>query len=185
MYYILKFLCYIPFKLLCITKVINKKNLPKKGQKLIISCNHQSFFDIVILGMSLPYKIHFIAKKELKKNFFMRCLFRWVNAIVIDRENMDFESLKKIIKLLKENKVVCIFPEGTRNKTEDMALPFKQGIEVISQKTNTPILVTAIGKNPGIFRKNKLYIGEVYICEKGKENLKELENQTAKLIREE
>ncbi len=182
MYYFLKILLFIPLRLLCFTKIINKKNLPKKGEKLIVCCNHQSGWDVAILVLCLPYKMHFIAKKELYKNKFLAWILKNVHAICIDRENMSIDSMKQMLRLLKDNKVICIFPEGTRNKTDNDLLPFKEGIEVIAQKTNTPILITAISKKPKPFKINKLYIGETYYCEKGIDNKKILEEKTLALL---
>ena len=177
MYYFLKILLYIPLKLMCWGKLKNKHKLPPKGEKLLIVCNHQSNWDIVILFTCLPYKIRFIAKKELAKNRLCKWFFKSIGVIFIDRENVSIESMKEILRALKNNEIVCFFPEGTRNKTNEYLLDFKRGVETIAQKTKTPILITAIEKGIKPFKINKYYIIEKYQCQKDIDNTEIIKNK--------
>lgn len=42
--------------------------------------------------------------------------------------------------MLKKGEVIEIFPEGTRNKTDNLILPFKDGVVKIAKKTNSLIV---------------------------------------------
>ena len=46
---------------------------------------------------------------------------------------------------------MCIFPEGTRNKTEDLVLPFKEGSFKMAEKTGCPIIPMALTNTSAIF----------------------------------
>ena len=47
--------------------------------------------------------------------------------------------------------VICIFPEGTRNGTDQDFLPFHEGSFKIAEKADVPVLpITMVGTN-GIF----------------------------------
>ena len=63
------------------------------------------------------------------------------------REN-DREALTAILRGIKQIKddeyCVGVYPEGTRNATEDTLLPFKSGCFKIATKTNCPIVVMSI-----------------------------------------
>ena len=61
---------WLPIRLLFPTKVIGKKNLPKK-KGAVLTCNHYSNMDCIIIDVFLNKKVRFLAKKELFKNKFV------------------------------------------------------------------------------------------------------------------
>ena len=76
-------------------------------------------------------------------------------SLPLDREN-DREALRSILKaiqFLKDDKAsIAVFPEGTRNKTDEPLLPFRAGAFKIAQKANVPIVVCALGNTRAILR---------------------------------
>ena len=55
------------------------------------------------------------------------------------------EFVEKAIDVLKENKVIGIFPEGTINRGKDITLPFKIGSVKMAHDTNSylvPFVIT-------------------------------------------
>lgn len=54
------------------------------------------------------------------------------------------ESFENAINLLKEEKSIGIFPEGTRNKTDQLLLPLRKGTTLLAKKTNAKIIPFAI-----------------------------------------
>ncbi len=97
--------------------------------------NHQSMLDIIILEAISNIDFAWIAKEELGRGFFVGELLKRPNMILVDRE--DKKGLLKLLKDVKDrlekNRVIAIFPEGTRSKNGDM-LEFKQGAKVIAEK---------------------------------------------------
>jgi len=161
-YWFFKILLFIPVKLLFPTKIIGKKNIIKK-EKTILICNHQSIFDVIILLIAYPKKIYFLGKKELFNNKFKAWLFRSLGVISVDRKNVQIASVKQVLKLLKENKTIGIFPEGTRNKNENSEgelQEIKNGVVMFSIKSNAQIQPTMIQRKPKFFRRNKIVFGE-------------------------
>ncbi len=119
-------------------QIIGKENLPEDGYLLV--GNHKSSLDILLVAYALKkYNPRFMAKKEFFENRLMKWLFEKVGAFPIDRQSIDISAVKKAIKLLKENNVVVIFPEGTRNTNEEM-LPFKKGVASISIIGNSKVV---------------------------------------------
>lgn len=48
--------------------VIGKENIPKDN-KYVVTCTHESYNEVIMLGMALvPNEIHYMAKKELFNN---------------------------------------------------------------------------------------------------------------------
>jgi 1-acyl-sn-glycerol-3-phosphate acyltransferase len=61
---------------------------------------------------------------------------------------------------LKNGEKLCIFPEGTRNKTDEEMLPFHHGAAAIAIKCKAPIVPMVIYKKPRYFRMTHILVGE-------------------------
>lgn len=119
-------------------KIVGKENLPDTGYLLV--GNHKSGLDILLVAYALrKYNPRFMAKKEFFENPILKWLFEKVGAFPIDRQSLDLTAVKKAIRLLKDNNIVVIFPEGTRNTKEEM-LPFKKGVASISMISNSKVV---------------------------------------------
>ncbi|WP_414049961.1 lysophospholipid acyltransferase family protein [Macrococcus animalis] len=139
-------------------KVIGKENIPQ-NEAFIVTCNHRSMVEIIILAMALyPKEVHYMAKQELFKGKLLDRFFRSCNAFPVNRDNPGPSTIKTPVKLIKENKIVGIFPSGRR---EDNA-PMKKGAATISVMSKSKILPAAYeGPNKFkdvIFGKDKCYI---------------------------
>lgn len=121
--------------------VIGKENVPKDNQ-YVVTCTHESYNEVIMLGMAIyPNQIHYMAKKELFSNKWGGKFLTALNAFPVDRENPGPSTLKRPIKLLKENKTVGIFPTGHRTSAE--GAPLKRGAATIAMLGKTPILPAA------------------------------------------
>ncbi|WP_164214404.1 1-acyl-sn-glycerol-3-phosphate acyltransferase [Virgibacillus sp. YIM 98842] len=147
------------------------ENKPESGS-YIIACTHTGWVDILWLGVAmLPKQIHYMAKKELFKNAFLKTLMNGLNAFPVDRENPGPSTIKIPRKLLREGKMVGIFPSGTRTDEE---VPLKRGAVTIAGYSKAPILPVAyVGPNnfKDLFTrvKPKLIYGEpIYLNEEVK-----------------
>ena len=79
--------------------------------------------------------------------------------IPIDRKNTDLRAMKKSIKLIKSGGILGIFPEGTRHKSGDMQ-EAENGVGVIIQMCNVPVLPVYIDRKFRLFRKTNIYFFE-------------------------
>ena len=70
------------------------------------------------------------------------------------------QALKTCLKTLKNGKKLIIFPEGTRNKTNERLLHIKGGAGVLAAKTGVNVVPMYIKEKSRIFRRNYLYVGE-------------------------
>ena len=121
------------------------ENIPTDRAVLYVG-NHRSYFDIIITYARCPRLTGYIAKKDMEKVPLLRTWMRRLHCLFIDRENVK-EALKTIlagIDNVKNGISMCIFPEGTRNKTDDLMLPFKEGSFKIAEKSGCPIIPMAI-----------------------------------------
>lgn len=138
------------------TTVIGRERIPKNQAVLYVG-NHRSFFDILIIYTLVPDLTGFVAKKEMEKIPFLSTWMRLVNCLFLDRNDMK-QGLKVIlegIEKLKSGISICIFPEGTRNKSEDETelLPFKEGSLKMAEKSGCLIIPVAMNNNAAIYEK--------------------------------
>ncbi len=163
----MNFLHKIPvffFSLLYPLKVYGKENIPNDGT--IIVCNHFRAIDCGFIFRAYNKDVKFLAKNELFKNKLFAKIIKSYGAIPIDRDNPDMKSLLAAIKHVKEGHKLCIFPEGTRNKTKTNKLQeIKGGSVVFAVKAKCPIVPIMIDKKSRIFRKTHMIIGKPFTLE--------------------
>lgn len=123
------------------TKVEGLENFPK-DKPFIVVANHQSNWDLLIVGSNIPKRTVAIGKKSLKWIPFFGQMFWLGGNVLIDRGNKE-EAMKsmKITKnlLLNDNVNIYFFAEGTRNKGKNM-LPFKKGAFITAVNAGVPIV---------------------------------------------
>jgi len=140
-------------------KVIGKENIPE-DKSIIIVANHTTAIDPILLACAFPYQIRFMAKDEFRQNSFTRKLMNGLGAVFVKRGEADLAAIRTMIKLLKEENAIGIFPEGSRNHDTELQ-DFKSGPVFIAYKTSCRILPVGI-KNAKDFlcfwRKDKAII---------------------------
>ena len=145
------------------TKIINKKNMPKKGTKCIVASNHFSIWDAMIYHVYFGRRYRALAKKELYKNKMFTFVLKSLGGIPVDRDQISPSTYKETMAALNKNKQVIIFPEGTRNKSDNDELQgAKTGLVIFASKGDAPIVPVVLYKKPRFFRKNYMIIGEPF-----------------------
>lgn len=127
------------FKIYYNPTIINKEVIPKTGPILIVG-NHKHVFDQCLTIMATKRVIHYMAKKEYFDSK-MAWFFKFVGCISVDRSIKDKKATDEALYILNNSGAVGLFPEGTRNKTNDIfLLPFKFGTVSMAKKTNATII---------------------------------------------
>ncbi len=154
----------LPVRFCFPAKIIGKENIPKGG--CIISSNHTSNLDAILLAMHTWEKKYYLAKKELFSNKLSSSFYKSIGCIKIDRQKSDVNAIKNSLKVLKDNKKLVIFPEGTRNNNENMELgEVKHGVAMFATKARVPIVPMFVQKKPRLFRRTKIFIGKPFELE--------------------
>jgi len=176
----------VVFRIIFRIEVTGIENIPPKG-KVIICSNHVSVLDPIIVGISIPRRIYFMAKKELFNNKIFGKILEKLGAFPVDRDGADLSAIRNSLKILKSENVLGIFPEGTRIKKEDIDNA-KPGIAMISIKSKAPIIPVYIDTQYKLFRKVKVLIGkqltteEYYEQKLNLDNYKEISRQVMSVI---
>ncbi len=139
--------------------VIGEENVPKDQPVLYIP-NHRSYFDILLIYSKVPGLTGFVAKDKMHSYYILRDWMKKLYCLFLNRDNPR-EGLKTIlqgIEYIKEGISICIFPEGTRNKTDGPMLEFKEGSFKIAEKTGCLIVPIALTNTAEIFENHMPWI---------------------------
>ncbi|MFT5593590.1 MAG: 1-acyl-sn-glycerol-3-phosphate acyltransferase [Oceanicoccus sp.] len=108
----------------------------------IVVANHQSNWDLFIVGSIVPKRTVSVGKKSLKWVPLFGQLYWLAGNVLIDRGNprkaMEAMAITKEA-LTTKNTNIWFFAEGTRNKGKNM-LPFKKGAFVTAINAGVPII---------------------------------------------
>ena len=136
--------------------IIGKENIPKEGAILIVG-NHKHLYDQCLSIISTKRFIKYMAKREYFDNKKTRWFFKAVGCISVDRSVHDGKAKGEAIETLKNGGAIGLFPEGTRNKTQEFLLPYKFGAVSMAKKTDAYLVPFGI-TGDYIFRSKNLVI---------------------------
>lgn len=131
----LRFILGPIFKLYYNPTIIGKENIPESGSILIVG-NHKHLMDQCLAIISTKRPIHYMAKKEYFDGKFA-WFFKLAGCIPVDRSKKDENAKSSGLEVLNNGLVLGLFPEGTRNRTDNFLLPFKFGAVSMANKTDS------------------------------------------------
>lgn len=148
------------------TKVdyIGLENVPNDTPVLYVG-NHRSFFDIVLTYPKVPRPTGYISKKEIERVPLLNIWMRNLHCLFLDRKDIKagMQTILEAINLIKEGKSICIFPEGTRSKTEGELLPFNEGSFKIASKADCPIVPITIVNSAAVLENQFPFIKKSHV----------------------
>ena len=135
-------ICTFTICILYRVRVFGRKNVPTKGPVLLLS-NHQSFLDPIFSQSTIWRNFYFIARQSLFEMKFLGPLINSLNTVSIKRDQADVAAMKTIIELLKKNRSVCLYPEGTRTSDGTIA-EIKPGFGLLSRRSGAMVVPVVI-----------------------------------------
>ena len=117
----------------------------RKGENYIVICNHNSFMDVPLTTPFIPKANKTIAKIELARIPLFGLIYKR-GSILVDRKDKDSRagSFKKMKDVIDMGMHMCIYPEGTRNKTTAPLKSFHDGAFKLASDTKKPLLPAII-----------------------------------------
>ena len=180
----LRFILAPIFKLYYNPTIIGKENIPKEGS-ILIEGNHKHLMDQCLAIISTKRVIHYMAKKEYFDGKFA-WFFKLAGCIPVDRSKKDENAKNSGLEVLKNGEVLGLFPEGTRNRTDNFLLPFKFGAVSMANKTDSYLVPFGITGDYKFRSKNlTIRFGKPFkACDDLEKANKKLEEEVAKLMRQ-
>ncbi|WP_457031461.1 lysophospholipid acyltransferase family protein [Kitasatospora sp. P5_F3] len=150
------------------------ENVPRDGG-VILASNHLSFVDSVVIPLTAPRRVYFLAKAEYftgtgLKGALSRALFNALNAVPVERGEIKTAqaALDSALEILHAGKAFGIYPEGTRSldgrlyrgKTGVAWLALTAGVPVVPVALEGPADILPVGKRIPRLRKVTVRFGE-------------------------
>lgn len=143
--HLFRLIFYIIFR----TRVYGQENIPAEGA-VILAANHASNIDPPLMASLIDRPVSYMAKIELFENPIFGAAIRRCHAFSVKRGASDRGAIKAAVNVLKEGRILGLFPEGTRSKTGELQKA-EAGVALIAAMTGAPIVPVAILNSHRIF----------------------------------
>jgi 1-acyl-sn-glycerol-3-phosphate acyltransferase len=144
--FLLRFLAWVLVHLIYRIKKSGTQHIPEQGAALL-ACNHVSFVDAIVLMAASPRPIRFVMDAGIFKVPVLSWIFRTAKAIPIAPAKHDPAAYEKafdeVSRELRDDQLVCIFPEGRITDTGEM-YPFKGGMMKVLERDPVPVIPMAL-----------------------------------------
>lgn len=126
------------------------------GENYVVVCNHNSFMDVPISSPYIPGGNKTIAKIEMAKIPLFGLIYR-TGSVLVDRksEKSRKDSYGQMKKVLAMGLHMCIYPEGTRNKSDQPIKAFHDGAFRLAIDTRKAVVPGIIFNTRGVLPADK------------------------------
>lgn len=153
---VIKYLIRAYYRVMYRVRLEGVENYPLNTGKILCP-NHINLHDPVVIGAFLPDFIHFMAKKETFKFKIFNGFLTYCGGFPVDREGTDVTAIKTSLKILKEEKGLMIFAEGTRNYGTK-PLTVKPGVAMLAVRAKVPVVPVTVDSSYRLFSPIKITI---------------------------
>lgn len=134
-------------------KVLGRENVPRTG-RVILASNHQSFIDSILIPLTAPRRVQFLAKSHYFeghgfRGWVSRVFFTAIGAVPVQRGvgQAAQEALEQSRRIIETGAAFAIYPEGTRS-LDGRLYRGRTGIGWLALTTNTVVVpVGLVGTN--------------------------------------
>ncbi len=143
------------FKLYFRLKIYGRENLEK--ERAIICPNHTSYLDGFIvfcaLPLSLKLRLFFLGLRGYFEVPIIRSMIKLIRIIPVDPSRNIIETMQASFFVLRNKKILCVFPEGARSIKGEVK-EFKKGVSILAEKSGAKIIPAYISGSHRAWRAN-------------------------------
>ncbi len=134
-------------------RVSGLENLPPEGRPCVLVANHASYLDTLLLIEALPRDFAYVAKQELRQQFFARVFLQRLHTRFVERfdPRQGVEHSREFLPALGAGQSLAFFPEGTF-RAEPGLLPFRMGAFVAAAGAGVPLLPVSLHGTRALLR---------------------------------
>ena len=144
--FLMRFLCWLLIHSVYRLRKSGLQHIPESGPA-IITCNHVSFVDALVIMAASPRPIRFVMDHNIFKVPVLSFVFRTAKAIPIApaKENVALrdKAFDDAARALRDGDLVGIFPEGRITDTGEL-YPFRPGVMEILKRQPAPVVPMAL-----------------------------------------
>ena len=133
------------FILTGVRRIFKGKENFKKGANYVVVCNHNSFMDPPLSSPGIPGANKTIAKVEMAKIPLFGVIYKR-GSVLVNRKSEESrkQSYAKMRRVLQMGLHMCIYPEGTRNKTDEPLQRFHDGAFRLAVESGKDVIPAVI-----------------------------------------
>src|SRR5215204_4823492 len=146
------------FVLTGVRRIYKGKENFKKGENYVVICNHRSFMDIPLSSPGIPGANKTIAKAEMAKIPLFGLIYK-SGSVLVNRKSEQSRkaSYIRMKEVLQMGLHMCLYPEGTRNKTEEPLQRFHDGAFKLAAETQKQLIPAVIFYTSIVLPRNKSF----------------------------
>jgi 1-acyl-sn-glycerol-3-phosphate acyltransferase len=146
------------FVLTGVRRIFKGKENFKKGKNYIVICNHRSFMDVPLSSPGIPGANKTIAKADMARIPLFGLIYK-SGSVLVDRKSEQSRkaSYAKMKEVLQMGLHMCLYPEGTRNKTTEPLQRFHDGAFRLALDTQKQIIPAVIFYTNIVLPRNKTF----------------------------
>jgi len=146
------------FVLSGVRRVIKGKEHFKKSVNYVVVCNHNSFMDVPLTSPGIPGTNKTIAKIEMARIPIFGIVYKR-GSVLVNRKSEESRraSYQKMKEVLAMGLHMCIYPEGTRNKTTEPLQRFHDGAFKLAVETGKDVIPSLIFNTKKVLPTDKTF----------------------------
>ena len=168
--------------------------LPPEGPVIVVA-NHHGGVDPFFVAVLTRRPVHFLMAREYYELPVLNWVFRGLRCIPVNRDGNDLSATKTALGLLREGKVIGIFPQGGIRETGDGLGEGKGGVALLAVKASAsvvPVYIAGAPAHSSVLRaflscsRTRVYCGAPFRLThsgSGKPSRRELEAMTQRVLR--
>lgn len=151
-----------PARLAFRVRSFGKENVPS-DRGVLVCANHTAFCDAIVISVSTPVQVKYMAKKEVFGVPVLGSLLKALGAYPVDRKGGDVAALRKTVSLVEEGNAIGIFPQGTRHPHVDpRETEVQNGVGLIAYRAKcdvVPVFIKTKNHHTRFFKKTEVHFG--------------------------
>jgi 1-acyl-sn-glycerol-3-phosphate acyltransferase len=146
------------FTLTGVRRIFKGKSHFRKNENYVVVCNHNTFMDVPLSSPGIPGGNKTIAKSELARIPLFGIMYKR-GSVLVNRKSEESRksSFSRMKQVLAMGLHMCIYPEGTRNKSKEPLQPFHDGAFRLSIETGKAIMPTLLFYTAIVLPRKKFY----------------------------
>ncbi len=137
-------------------------HVPAAGPAIVVS-NHPSDVDPILLGVTIPRTLHFLADVVQFRRGFVGPVIERLAAIPVHKGSPDRAALEKALAVLAAGGVVVLFGEGDLYRQE-APLAFRSGVAFLAAHSGAPVVPVAISGAEQLWAGGRLHWPWIFVA---------------------